>query len=124
MLIRTIHRQTHNFFWHFNYPNGPPGWVISNAVEEQFDTCYTSAGEYEVVLVAINKNGCTDTLKNTMIIYDPLIFKPVNIFTPNGDNMNDEFTFFGLSQAVETFQCTIVNRWGRTIYEMNNITDA
>lgn len=109
------------FFWSLDYPND--GWQISHDMNETFDTCYAQAGEYEVCLVAINKNGCADTTCNTMIVYDPLQFTPVNIFTPNGDGDNDFFTFDYWAQAVATFECTIVNRWGVTVHIMNNIAD-
>lgn len=109
------------FFWNFNSPTS--GWVISHDVNQTFDTCYTSEGVYTVCLVALNKNGCSDTACVDLIIHDPLIFEPVNIFTPDGDGINDNFTFRYLSQAVAEFECTIVNRWGVVIHEMNSIND-
>lgn len=109
------------FFWSLDYPND--GWQISHDVNEVFDTCYANAGEYEVCLVAVNKNGCSDTTCNTMIVHDPLQFTPVNIFTPNNDGDNDYFTFAYWAQAVATFECVIVNRWGVTVHIMNDIND-
>ncbi|MEO9534134.1 MAG: choice-of-anchor L domain-containing protein [Crocinitomicaceae bacterium] len=113
------------FFWNLNYDAADPGlgWQISHDYAETFDTCFTQAGEFEVCLVAINKNGCTDTSCNTMIIYDPLQFTPVNIFTPNNDGDNDVFTFANWAQAVATFECTIVNRWGVVVHIMTDIND-
>ena len=111
------------FFWNMSTNNGAP-WVISEDYNEVFDTCFTSAGEHEVCLVAINKNGCVDTTCKTMIIYDPLQFTPVNVFTPNGDGDNDVFTFNNWALGVDVFECTIVNRWGVTVHIMNDITDT
>lgn len=110
------------FFWNFDYDNIP--WVVSHDVNEVFDTTYAIGGEYQVCLVALNKNGCSDTLCKPLIIYDPLIFKPVNVFTPNGDGDNDKFTFEFVSQAVAEFECVIVDRWGVVMYEMTSITDS
>lgn len=110
------------FFWNFNYDN-PPGWIISHDVNEEFDTSYAIGGTYNVCLVALNKNGCSDTACKEIIVFDPLLFVPVNAFTPNGDNENDFFTFYDKSQAVTEFKCVIVNRWGATVHEMNAITD-
>ncbi|UKN03054.1 PKD domain-containing protein [Paracrocinitomix mangrovi] len=109
------------FYWHFNYPNDPPGWVVSHDVNETFDTTYTVGGTYTVCLVALNKNGCSDTLCEDIIIYDPLGFTPTNVFTPNGDGDNDVFMF--PHQAVSTFSCVIVNRWGTTVKEFTGIDD-
>lgn len=109
------------FFWNFNSPSS--GWILSTDVNETFDSTYLIGGTYEVCLVAINKNGCTDTLCKPLIIYDPLAFKPVNVFTPDGDGINDEFTFANHADAVSEFSCIIVNRWGVPIFEMTSILD-
>ena len=110
------------FYWNFNFDN--TGWVISHDWYETFDTTYLDGGVYTVCLVAINKNGCTDTACKEIIVYDPLQFSVVNIFTPNADGANDEFTFVYRADAVSEFSCIVVNRWGTTIREFTNITDT
>jgi gliding motility-associated-like protein len=110
------------FFWNFNSPTS--GWILSQDVFETFDSTYLDGGEYQVCLVAINKNGCTDTLCKPLIIYNALEFVPVNIFTPDGDGNNDEFSFREYAKGVDEFYCLIVNRWGVKIHEMNDITAA
>ncbi|MEO9532459.1 MAG: gliding motility-associated C-terminal domain-containing protein [Crocinitomicaceae bacterium] len=111
------------FFWNFN-EGFPPGWVISHDYFEEFDTSYAIGGTYNVCLVALNKNGCSDTLCKPIVVFDPLTFTTINIFTPNGDGDNDFFTFEEKSQAVVDFSCVIVNRWGIVVHEMSAITDA
>lgn len=109
------------FFWNFNYDN--TSWIISHDVNETFDTSYTTGGVYTVCLVALNKNGCSDTTCKDIVVFDPLQFTPVNVFTPGSDGSNDVFTFNNFAQAVVEFKCTIVNRWGITVNEMDAITD-
>jgi len=109
------------FFWNLNTPYA--GWEISHDVNETFDTSYLDSGTYKVCLVALNKNGCTDTTCKNMIIFDPLQFTPVNVFSPDGDGVNDFFTFSFYAQAVATFECTIVNRWGVVVNVMDDILD-
>ena len=109
------------FFWNFGLDTN---WVLSTDYYETFDQSYTSGGTYEVCLVAINKNGCTDTACVELIIYDQQSFEPVNVFTPNGDGANDLFTFSQLSQSVSSFSCVIVNRWGVVITEFDDISDS
>jgi gliding motility-associated-like protein len=109
------------FFWNFNYDT--TAWTITHDFFQTYDTCYTSEGEYEVCLIAVNKNDCKDTTCKTMIIHDPLDFQPVNIFTPNNDGDNDVFTFAYWAQAVASFECTIVDRWGVTVHVMTDIND-
>ncbi|MBK6524933.1 MAG: gliding motility-associated C-terminal domain-containing protein [Crocinitomicaceae bacterium] len=45
------------------------------------------------------------------------------MFTPDGDGINDTFSFDFWAQAVATFECTIVDRWGVTVHIMNDIAD-
>jgi gliding motility-associated-like protein len=108
------------FFWNLNSPTS--AWILSVDVFETFDSTYLDGGEYQVCLVAINKNGCTDTLCKPLIIYNALAFTPVNIFTPDGDGNNDEFSFIEYAKGVDEFYCLIVNRWGVKVHEMNDIT--
>lgn len=114
------------FFWNFNHDLNNPGvgWIISHDPMESFDTTYTGEEIYEVCLVAINKNGCTDTLCKDIIVHDLPILNTPNVFTPGSDNKNDLFTFEFVSQAVEEFNAIIVDRWGTKMYEFNSILDA
>jgi gliding motility-associated-like protein len=109
------------FFWHFGFNESDP-WVLSQDVNETYDFSYTAGGIYPVCLVALNSNGCTDTLCKNLIIYDPLLFEPVNVFTPDADGTNDEFTFYWRADAVAEFSCVIVNRWGIKVNEMTDIS--
>ena len=110
------------FFWNFGFD--PDMWVLSEDVDETFDVSYTEGGIYDVCLVALNKNGCTDTMCVPITIYDPLQFETVNVFTPDADGINDVFTFNDRASSVETFACTIVDRWGIVLFEMTAITDG
>jgi hypothetical protein len=38
--------------------------------------------------------------------------------------MNDEFTFEFKASGLESFHCTIVNRWGIKVAELNDITEG
>ena len=110
------------FLWNFNYDINP--WVISHDINESYDITFTQSGTYDICLIALNKNGCKDTSCQELILCDPLVFVPVNIFSPDGNGQNDEFTFYHRSDAVKEFYCTVVNRWGVTIAEFNNVNDG
>lgn len=109
------------FFWELGY--GLP-WQISHHVEEVFDTCYYSEAEYNVCLVALNKNGCSDTACKVLTIYDfPQLIAP-NVFTPGGDGANEVFTFDSLQVAIVEFECVVSDRWGKEMFVFDSITDA
>lgn len=52
-------------------------------------------------------------------ILPTVVIELPNIFTPNNDGINDYFhpTLFS---EIETFEITIINRWGNTIYSSKN----
>lgn len=114
------------FFWHYGYPSEP--WVITHDYNQVMDTCYYEEGEYEICLVAINKNGCVDTSCQVVIVHDVPSLPQPNIFTPgangSGDGVNDVFTFQYLAEAIVEFECVIVDRWGIVMFEMDEITDS
>jgi gliding motility-associated-like protein len=113
------------FFWNLDHPTAD--WQITTDYFESIDTTYLARGNtytVDVCLVAINKNGCTDTTCKLITIYEPIVFNNVNIFSPNGDGINDGFTFDFKSASIDQFSCLIVNRWGVIVGELNNIHDV
>lgn len=62
----------------------------------------------------VTKNGCTAS--DTILIGDCYlhIWFP-NVFTPNGDGLND--TFHPVGKGIMRFQILIYNRWGMKIFE-------
>ena len=78
----------------------------------------------DVCLIALNKNNCSDTACKILTIYEPIKFSDVNIFSPNGDGINDVFTFEFKAASIAEFECVIVNRWGVLITELTSITDG
>jgi gliding motility-associated-like protein len=110
------------FFWNLDSPQDD--WYITGDYDEKVDTVYEARGVsylIEVCLVAQNKNGCTDTACKLIEVFEPYVFVPVNIFTPNGDGDNDIFTFKEFAASVSTFECVIVNRWGIKVGEFTDV---
>ncbi len=113
------------FLWNLDNPNA--AWQVSHDVFEVFDTIFTPQGQtyyVDVCLVALNKNGCADTTCKVVTVYEPISFDDVNIFSPNGDGINDEFTFEFKAASIAEFTCVIVNRWGIVVHEMDDINDG
>jgi gliding motility-associated-like protein len=81
---------------------------------------YQNPGEYSVILIAENTYGCKDTATYEFIKADDytMIYIP-NVFTPNGDNLNDYFEIKGM--RVKDLHCSIFNRWGEELYHWQGI---
>jgi gliding motility-associated-like protein len=94
----------------------------TNSCDDQVIHVYTDPNEcYEPYLVIRVRDlpECRDTAFHECIIIDDMSQIEIpNIFTPNGDGMNDFFQV--KAQTLQSFQGVIVNRWGRTVYEWTN----
>lgn len=70
--------------------------------------------------ITIFHNGCqaTDDLK-IFVEYNNPVYVP-NIFSPNGDGVNDFFTIYPGPSVVEVKNFQIYDRWGERVYENKN----
>ncbi|KYG72497.1 hypothetical protein AWN68_12115 [Roseivirga echinicomitans] len=68
-------------------------------------------GTYQVIVT--DANGCTITKEIKKEETFPRLFVP-NIFTPDGDGIND--TFKPISPCIISYKITIFNRWGHPIF--------
>ena len=81
---------------------------------------YPTSGTYGVILTVTDSYGCSDTASATIIVTDvPTVLVIPNVFSPNGDNINEVFTISGT--GISTFNCKIYDRWGVFMYEWNDI---
>jgi gliding motility-associated-like protein len=93
-----------------------PGSVLS------CDTCTltlaapTSTTSFE--LTAVDTNGCAATATYTLRVIEPEedYFIP-NIFSPNGDGINDHFTYFASPGSATITSLQIFDRWGNLLFE-------
>jgi gliding motility-associated-like protein len=74
---------------------------------------YTNAGTYTVMLTATN-GPCKDSIPFIVIANIPTTISIPNIFTPNGDGINDEF--FIINTGMRSLNCDIFNRWGQLLF--------
>jgi gliding motility-associated-like protein len=74
---------------------------------------YGADGIYMVTLAVQSNNGCWDTVHIDYIVASEV--QAPNVFTPNGDNINDELVFQNLEYFPGT-SLTVYNRWGNKIY--------
>jgi len=83
---------------------------------------YDAAGTYNVVLIVSTgaPDNCQDTVTITIVADLPSFLIVPNVFTPNGDNLNDDFHV--KYQSITSFNCMIFNRWGKKIYEWSDVS--
>jgi len=94
-------------------------------VEDVVEFTYETADEYYYpFLVSVSEEGCIDTfrLEQGIFVVPSQLLIP-NVFSPNGDGMNDLFVF--KHQSLKSCKITIVDRTGKVVYkrEIDNIYD-
>lgn len=83
---------------------------------------YDEEGTYAVALVVTSDHGCVDTIVQTIVVGpDYGIYVP-NIFTPNGDNLNDTFQPKGF--GITKYELRIFNRWGEQLMFTNDFAQG
>ncbi|MCS7085231.1 MAG: gliding motility-associated C-terminal domain-containing protein, partial [Bacteroidia bacterium] len=80
---------------------------------------YTAPGEYRVLLYVFNEN-CADTfgMAPFVVKISDSLSVP-NIFTPNGDGINDVVKIYGIEDA-RTYEFGVFDRWGVYVFGVRN----
>ncbi|MBS1635206.1 MAG: gliding motility-associated C-terminal domain-containing protein [Bacteroidetes bacterium] len=98
---------TDQFSWVFGDGNGT-SQIDPNHV-------FNSGGTYDVVLTVTDaESGCVDTAMVVIKVEDDLIVIVPNVFTPNGDGVNDYFHV--TVTGAKTAEGYIYNRWGQLLF--------
>jgi gliding motility-associated-like protein len=75
------------------------------------------AGTYLISLEVSNEIGCSDSTSQIIVIeHDPVVYIP-NAFTPDGDDLNHEFTaVFPENMKLASYELSIYDRWGELVF--------
>lgn len=108
-----------SYVW--DYDNGDSD--ATNNINQNGSSVFNSPGVYTVVLTASN-GICDDTAQMQVIVipYEPLVIHVPNVFTPDGDGVNDVFIID--TENATTMNVVIVNRWGDFIAEITDLTSS
>ena len=86
-----------------------------NSTSSSSDPSHTfDRGRFKVWLAVSDAYGCVDTMWITIVATKPSSLEVPNVFTPNGDGINDIFVIE--SEGLTEVQGIIYNRWGAVIY--------
>ncbi len=83
-------------------------------------TTYNQPGTYTITLYA-RRGVCLDSTYHSITVEMPSEMVVPNVFTPNGDGVNDLF-FLQRATNLETIRVDITNRWGDKVYELTSET--
>ena len=96
-------------------------WFFGDGTESDFVNTthfYDSYGVYNVALVAMAEDGCTDTAYVAITVNDEVLFYVPNSFTPNGDGKNEVFipVLTAGYDRDQGYEFSVYNRWGEQIF--------
>ena len=98
------------FFWTFGDE--------TTSTERDPSHVYQVVDSYDATLLVTAVNGCVDSITQTIDVKEVELVIP-NVFTPNGDGINDTFVILELDKYISN-TLVIYNRWGKTVYDKNN----
>ena len=81
---------------------------------------YAKKGSYLVTLTVLDESGCIIKSSQEIQVLDYFLEIP-NVFTPNGDELND--TFFPKFRFIRNLQLQVMNKWGELIYRSHSQED-
>ena len=99
--------------WNFN-----GGTAVTGVGMAPHVVSWNNPALYTVSLY-VSENGCpsdTTEIDINNLLCDVTV---PNVFTPNGDGVNDNFVIINLEYFQNT-KCLIYNRWGKKVYESDN----
>ena len=108
----TINNDPINHYWYWSTNESADIYFNSN--QQTFTNTFNTVGNNFVYVIVENTiSGCTDSLTFNVEVQG--IDDPINnVFTPNGDGINDTYDFG--EHAMNVFTVEIYNRWGETVF--------
>lgn len=96
-------------FWNWNFGDSNTSSIFSPGPHTYADT-----GTYVITLITSTQYNCIDTAYKTIIVDPDFAFYVPNVFSPNGDGINDSFTGKGI--LIDEYEMRIFDRWGNMVF--------
>lgn len=106
-------------FWNFG---DTASGVNNTSVFSSDSHVYSDEGTYCITLISSNTDGCADTVSECILVVSDAAVSIPNVFTPNGDGIND--VFFIKTTGAKNLTCSIYDRWGLKLAELDEINES
>ncbi len=99
-------------------------WYISDdnyhSENQNINYTFSEPGTYMVAFVVADDNGCADTVVKPIVVIEDFNMYIPNAFTPNGDDMNDEF--MPSVRGTKMYDLKVFNRWGALLFQSTDVS--
>ncbi len=96
-------------------------WQLSDSTVIPYSTgqnpehTFEEPGNYTITLHVENAGSCPDEYSKEICVLPPVVIFVPDIFSPNGDGLND--ILYARAKSVEKFTFLIYDRWGEKVFE-------
>ena len=102
-------------YWEWHFSDNGVGDLEQHPVYTFPDT-----GSYLVSLMIWDEYWCSDTIRQRIVVEPVLDIYFPNVFTPNSDDLNDEFRATGIFTDLSFWDLSIWNRYGELVFWTND----
>jgi gliding motility-associated-like protein len=101
-----------DFEWEFGNP------ILGSSDFENPSFTFFKSGNFAVKLLAFNETCSNEISKDVIVVDADTLFMP-NVFTPNGDGLNETYGAVGF--GLKEYNLFIYNRWGELLFTAEQI---
>lgn len=112
-----IDSSIYTYLWKFG--NGDSIYSPSELIQYE----YEDTGVYNVQLIASDDFGCMNVDEMNIAVKAIYIIHFPNAFTPNGDDLNDEFGPIMHRSSIDQYSLQIFNRYGEMVFQSDELED-
>lgn len=102
-------------------------WIVNGKVDStsgnEFTTTFDSSGVNKVGLYMKNELGCDNLKTYSFNIERDYPFNIPDVFSPNGDGLNDEIVF-DFPDGLKSMELNVFNRWGQIVFSSHSLVDV
>jgi gliding motility-associated-like protein len=96
---------------------------LGSSTEQNPLVTFSDTGKALIRLFVKNAIGCSDTSSQLIFIFPETEFYIPTSFSPNNDELNDQFKVSGLA-FVKDYHLLVISRWGEVLFESNDINST
>jgi gliding motility-associated-like protein len=116
---------TLSYIWRFNNQDAVINYANNTASISYSDSLNFSSNKEIVDTITVVVQNVCDSAKETLVVYIRPYLKPINILTPNGDNINDTWIINNIdNEAYAGNTVMVYDRFGTLVFKQQNYSNA